>query len=120
MKYKTIIEIVCEGNDKHDALDLAGEYLRGGISSGVTMRCLTQPVHNMKKGALAMILVLLLITGLSLSTFLHARSELNSSSPSYNAIQPPLKTSIAKNEHNSFKENWQDQEVKEALNIIKK
>jgi len=45
-RYRTIIELVTEAEDRHEATDLAGEYLRGNISDGVSMRCSTYPVNR--------------------------------------------------------------------------
>ena len=39
MKYKTIIELICDAADKEDAFHIAGEYLRGEVESGVEMKC---------------------------------------------------------------------------------
>ena len=47
--FKTIIELVTIAEDKHEATDIAGEYLRGNISNGVSMRCSTYPVNNSNK-----------------------------------------------------------------------
>lgn len=41
MKYKTVIEIVCDGNDEEEASHMAGEYLRGHIQDDVLMKCRT-------------------------------------------------------------------------------
>ena len=45
-KYKTIIELVMEANDSSEALDIAGEYLRGNIESGVSIKCYSQPLQK--------------------------------------------------------------------------
>ncbi|MBD3425827.1 MAG: hypothetical protein GF409_01195 [Candidatus Omnitrophica bacterium] len=44
MKYKTVIEIVCDAYDEDDACHIAGEYLRGNEEFGVLM---TFNTHSM-------------------------------------------------------------------------
>lgn len=41
MKYRTIIEIICDDIDAENALNTAGEYLRGNVDCGVHMNCKT-------------------------------------------------------------------------------
>jgi hypothetical protein len=45
-KFKTIIEIESVAVDSHEAIDIAGEYLRGNISSGVKLKCYSHPIRN--------------------------------------------------------------------------
>ena len=46
MQYKTVIEIICEAVDDHEALDIAGEFLKGDLEAGVEMRCFAKPLHQ--------------------------------------------------------------------------
>ena len=44
MKYRTVIELVVEADNEHEATDIAGEYLRGDLESGVRMKFSTKPL----------------------------------------------------------------------------
>ena len=46
MKYKTVIEIVCDAANEEDAYHTAGEYLRSNDEVGTVMVCKT---HTVKK-----------------------------------------------------------------------
>ncbi|MFH1664591.1 MAG: hypothetical protein ABIA77_00375 [Candidatus Omnitrophota bacterium] len=52
MKYRTVIEIVCDAADKDDAYHIAGEYLRGNIESDVTMNCATAALKGSILGSI--------------------------------------------------------------------
>ena len=46
MRYKTVIEIVCEADNDHEALDIAGEFLKGDLEAGIEMQCFAKPVND--------------------------------------------------------------------------
>ncbi|MGB2601169.1 MAG: hypothetical protein WBD00_07685 [Candidatus Omnitrophota bacterium] len=46
MKYKTVIEIVCDAYDEDEAYHIAGEYLRGNEEFGIMMTCKTDRVSS--------------------------------------------------------------------------
>ena len=48
-RYKTVIEVVTEAEDQFEAVDIAGEYLRGNISNGVSMRCSAYPLQKCRE-----------------------------------------------------------------------
>ncbi|MFH1995843.1 MAG: hypothetical protein ABIJ27_02455 [Candidatus Omnitrophota bacterium] len=48
-RYRTVIEVMTEAEDQHEAADIAGEYLRGNISSGVSMKCSTRPAYKFSR-----------------------------------------------------------------------
>lgn len=39
MKYRTVIELICDAADKDEASNIAGDYLRGDVDFGVEMHC---------------------------------------------------------------------------------
>ena len=44
MKYETVIKLLTDAESEHEAVDIAGEFLRGNIETGVSMKCFTKPV----------------------------------------------------------------------------
>ena len=120
-KYKTVIEIVCEAEDHNEAMDVAGEYLRGALSSGVSMRCQTRPLSGGSRFMLTGFMALGLIGAGFLSTNLailkphQAQNQLG-----FNACQAPLRTTITGPAETRFKESWQDKGLSGALKRIKK
>ena len=98
MKYKTIIEVITEADDPQDAADVAGDYLRGFIDSGVQMKCQTKPATN--RMHIACFVPLVLLTCLFTSLFLlksdSVKKEGITISPVRNvsAIQPPLRSEV--------------------------
>ena len=48
MKYRTVVELICEGKDAEEAYHTAGEYLRGNVDNGVDMKCRTRPLRRLK------------------------------------------------------------------------
>jgi len=45
-RFRTIIELVMEAENPSEAIDIAGEYLRGELDTGVTMECFAKPILN--------------------------------------------------------------------------
>lgn len=121
MKYKTVIEITSEANDKNEAVDIAGEYLSGNISSGVKMNCATHPLHyySVKVVGVAAVMLLLIVGSLSISYLKPSGTSAQSFTP-ISAIQPPLKTSIEDKKNADFKKEWNSKQSKEILDYIKK
>ena len=73
-KFKTVIEIVCEAEDHDEAMDVAGEYLRGALSSGVSMQCQTKPLSGGSKLMLTGFMAIGLVGAGFLSTsFIHSQ-----------------------------------------------
>lgn len=122
MKYKTTIDIISEAGDKNEAAEIAGEYLSGNIISSVRMNCRTKPVYVEKvRVAVSLIVV---ISVIALSIFFTAQTKqpqaLSQNTPGLDAIQPPLKTSIANKNDSKFKKEWQDVQAREAIDYLKK
>lgn len=119
MKFRTTIEIVSEATDKHEALELVGEYLAGNIISGVDMRCTTRSAVGVKKIIVSCIAVsLFLFIGIASMGHLKAGTGLFSNLASVSAVQPPLKTSI--NKDADFKKKWDERQATQALSRITK
>lgn len=118
MKYRTTIEIVSEAKDKNEAMEIVGEYLSGNITSGVHMKCLTDPVNSYARIIVTTLLFLALLGG-SIFSALYTRPGATAvpSVPGVSAIQPPLKTSAADKKSADFKKEWQTRQVKEAINL---
>lgn len=121
MKYKTNIRIITEAMDKNEAIEIVDEYLSGNIMSGVEMRCATSPNVNYKTPILcAALFSLLVISGLLITATTRTPSVNSSITPVSSAIQPALKTSTLPMNEASFKMDWQNKQVKEALEYIKR
>lgn len=112
MKYRTIIEIIAEAKDKHEAMDIAGEFLNGGIESGVRMKCRTAPFQPYKLlcAGIFLALVCVLLGTVSLKYFKNS-ANMFTSAKNICAVQPPLKTS----KEAAFRGRWQKEEVKKIL-----
>ena len=46
MKYQTVIKILSDADSEHEAIDIAGEFLRGNLETGVEMKCYTRPTKT--------------------------------------------------------------------------
>lgn len=68
MRYRTVIEVVCDAYDREDAIHVAGEYLRGEEDFGVVMTCRTSSLRFriLKHLGLASAIVLVLMAVLVL------------------------------------------------------
>jgi hypothetical protein len=120
-KYRTVIELVCEAEDNAEALDLAGEYLRGAINSGVKMRCRTRPLHNAAKVVLTSFMAFGLVgAGLVSVNLAQPRQYCSSGLVGLNACQSPLKTTGEESSKAEFKADWQAEEIDRALQRIKR
>lgn len=121
MKYKTTIQIVTEAENKKEASEIAGEYLSGNLVSGVDMKCFTRPLSADTRNAVGVVAILLLVAVGSI-VLLNIRPSRNigRSTAGIDAIQPPLKTSLAAATYADFKKEWEAKRTKEALNYIKR
>ena len=122
MRYKTTIEIVTEAADKNEAMEIAGEYLSGNLMSEVNMKCRARPVsyYATKKVVSVVAITLVIAFNVLITMQVKPTHNVNQRTVSIDAIQPPLKTSIANEKDSKFKKEWQDLQVKEALNSLKK
>lgn len=119
MKYKTTIEIVTEAESKEEALEIAGEFLSGNVSSGVGMKYLSRPVHGNR--VYVSVAVVAVFVCFLFVVMLGSRPAQNISSTfsTLNAVQPPLKTATLGKGSADFKRQWQDAQNREALNNLK-
>jgi len=120
MKYRTVIEVVTEAKDRSEAIDIVGEYLSGDILSGVKMKYSTRAVSGVRKAAIAVTaLSLILVAGL---VSFYLVKSIGSGAPSVSgmsAVQPPLQTQLLNVREAQFKSQWQEEHNKEALQKIK-
>jgi hypothetical protein len=123
MKYRTVIELICEAADKEDAFHTAGEYLRGEVESGVEMKCkaISLKVHRMLRYGIASVLVVFLFSTLAAGIATRGReeslrniSELVLSNTC--TIQPVLHTK----HKTGFKEKWETKKDEAILEYLKK
>jgi len=120
MRYRTVIEVVTEAKDKSEAMEIVGEYLSGDVFSGVEMRYFTRSANGVKKAAITITaLSLILVAGVISFCLTKSISSGISSTAGMSAVQPPLQTQIPHTRDAQFKANWQEEHTKEALRKIK-
>jgi len=120
MRYKTVIEVVTEAKDRSEAIDIVGEYLSGDVLSGVEMKYSTRAVSGVKKIAIAITALSLMLAAGIIS--LYITKSIGNGAPSsagMSAVQPPLQTQALHVRDAQFKTQWQDEHTKEALRKIK-
>jgi hypothetical protein len=122
MKYKTIIEIICDAADRDEASNIAGEYLRGLGDANISMRLKTVSMRTsqvVKYGSsLGVLLVFVSLFGSNIAQNFNEKEHMPSGngSPSVCTVMPELKT----NQGNDFKKEWNDKKDKAILEYIKK
>jgi len=114
-KFKTVIELVCEAEDKREALDVAGEYLRGSLTSGVNMRCQTRQLPNLTKVLLTLSMVVVLIGAGVITTSIAQPHGARPADIAYSACQVPLRTQSVGRERAEFETRWKAGEVSAAI-----
>ena len=122
MKYRTIIEVICDADGKDDATNMAGEYLRGGFDGGVLMHSKTDLLwsHNVKKYALSTVLIVVMFLTMSLKvgpvgTFTENNADSSRAICNTYTIMPALKT-----KHKSdFKKEWTRKKEEAVLDFLK-
>ena len=120
-KYTTKIEITSEAANKDEAMEIVGEYLSGNIASGIDMRCTTKPVRFHNQTSVKVLAMVLLIGIVFLSgTKMTPQQHVSVNTCQMAAVQPPLKTSSAIKDVTKFKKEWDDKQMRAALDIIKK
>ena len=120
MRYRTVIEVVTEAQNKSEAMDIVGEYLSGGVFSGVEMKYSTRSVSGVKKAAITITALSLMLVAAIVSLYLIKPIGIGAPSLSgMSAVQPPLQTQALHVSDVQFKSQWQDEHNKEALRKIK-
>lgn len=106
MKYKTMIEIVSEAENTVEAADIAGEYLRGRLDLGISMKCDTRPLKSHIALKIFSIIVLV-VSFFSLTSQVRLGTDAmcveRPSFDSVSAIQPQLRTGVA---NEQFARKW--------------
>ncbi|MFA5145980.1 MAG: hypothetical protein WC515_01160 [Candidatus Omnitrophota bacterium] len=121
MKYKTVIEITSDAENKSEALEIVGEYLSGNLVSGVDMKCKTKPVAAARIALTSVVIAALLVTaGLISGNQLRPSKNFAAGICGLDAVQPPLKTACDKDRHAEFKKAWNERQTSEALAHIRK
>ena len=117
MKYQTVIKIFTDAESEHEAIDIAGEFLRGNLETGVRMKCCTRPLkpYRLFQVSALLLLIFAFIGIASLGCFKTGAIPF-SGSKNTSAFQPSLKTSQTP----EFKEAWQEEKNKKVLEYIKK
>lgn len=119
MKFQTTIKLITDAKDKNEAVDIAGEYLSGNLTSGVDMKLHTSPVPTGRQYA-AITMAIALVFGLLTFHVSHIKHSQGSvQTPGDSAIQPLLKTSIVDKKFSDFKDEWQAKHAQEALSFFK-
>ena len=117
MKYQTVIKIFTDAESEHEATDIAGEFLRGNLETGIRMKCCTRPLKSYRLFRVsALLLLIFAFIGIASLGYFKTSAIPFSGSKNTNAFQPPLKTS----QTTKFKEAWQEEKNKKVLEYIKK
>lgn len=117
MKYRTMIELVCEASDKDDACHVAGEYLRGTVDSGVKMKFKTRllQTHRAFKCGIVSFAVLFCFAALLFSVIEPGKDGQVSDSkfriPESCTVQPELKTNTV----DKFRRAWETKQNEAML-----
>ncbi len=123
MKYRTVIELICDATDKEEASNIAGEYLKGELDFGVNMRCKTSVLstHRIVKYGASCLIALMIFSTLLLNVMLLGGSSDDRSKAvgAFNntyTVMPALKTKHTV----EFKKEWEEKKDEAILEYIKK
>jgi len=123
MRYRTLIELVCEASDREEASNIAGDYLKGEVEFGVDMNCRTTSLweHRVKRYAASCVLVIMVFASLLLRVtpveVEHGKTRsLALGMQNTYTIMPELKT---KNKRD-FKQKWQRKKEEAVIEYLKK
>ena len=123
MKYRTLIELICEASDREEASNIAGDYLRGEVDFGVEMNCRTASLweHRVRKYAVSCTVVILVLVSFLLKiapTGLEGKKggqAVMGFSNTY-TILPALKTKHT----DEFRNDWESKRNEVVLEYLKK
>lgn len=125
MKYRTVIELICNASDKDEANSIAGDYLKGDIDFGVEMKCRTESLagYNVLKYAASTALILILIATFSFKMTPVSMEGESGSKGGYrvafqdtHTVMPELKTK----HREDFKQEWQERKDDAILEYLKR
>jgi len=123
MKYRTVIELVCNASDRDEACNIAGEYLKGDLDFGVDMKFKTASLvaHKALKYGITCVCAFL-VSFAFLTAFVPVAGEEGKSQNSLISrigstctVMPGLKT---QNE-DSFKKEWAQKKDEVVLDYLK-
>lgn len=122
MKYRTIIELICDAADSEDASNIAGDYLKGEIDFGVEMKCRTESqwAYRMKRYTAACAVLFIIFSALLFKVVPVEDAETGKVSQrlafkdTY-TVMPELKTK----DESAFKEKWEKKKDEAVLEYIK-
>ena len=118
MKYRTMIEIISDAENENEALDIAGEFLRGNLESGVRIKSRTKPFKShvlLQATILSVILFVFAFVGVELFDHSKGAARVFFGIKNTSAVQPPLKTGKSLD----FKDTWREEEYRKVLDYIK-
>ena len=120
MRYKTTIEVLTEAENKYEAADIAGAFLKGEINTGADLKVDT--ISLTKSRTLKAVLVICLaitISGgwLAGNQIYYKFVKVEKKPVTAYAIQPPIKTNLRETQSQEFKNIWQKAH-KDRLNSI--
>ncbi len=123
MRYRTVIELICEAASREDAYTTAGEFLKGDVDFGVEMKCTTAPLiaHKMYKAgamcvAVLIVFSLLLVNADSFNRVAASSGTVVQAYSSTCTIQPELKTK----DKTEFRKDWEKKQEEAVLDYLKK
>ncbi|MDP8257926.1 MAG: hypothetical protein P9L90_00675 [Candidatus Aadella gelida] len=123
MKYRTVIELLCDAADSDDASNMAGDYLKGEIDFGVEMKCKTVSIwsHRMKRYTAVCAVTFLVFSALLIKFVPVEDAKTGKMSQrlafkSTYTVTPELKTK----DKQEFKEEWNKKKAEAVLEYIKK
>ncbi len=124
MRYRTVLEVICNAANKDEACDIAGEYLKGNIDFGVEMKCHTESLagHKATRYVASSVLVLLVlasftfrVTPVSVEEGAETRTRYQIGIHDTHTVMPALKT----RHREDFKQEWQDRKDEAILEYLK-
>ncbi|MDD5634286.1 MAG: hypothetical protein PHW46_03320 [Candidatus Omnitrophica bacterium] len=123
MKYRTVIEVVCDAPDPDSAIDIAGEYLRGDVDFGVEMKTKISSLRAYKmKKYLVSVIAMLFISSSLLLQFIPLSGVSNNAgrtgSPVFSTytVMPSLNTKGK----DDFRKEWDEKKGEAVLDYLKK
>jgi hypothetical protein len=112
VQYKTIIELITDADDELEAVDVAGEYLRGTYNSHVPLHVQAQPLTKRNFKVLGYTISICLVAiACSFVWFSAGRTyqqiaiNKQQALETY-AVQPPLHTDLTQEAGKEFKKSW--------------
>ncbi|MFH1395162.1 MAG: hypothetical protein ABIH09_03300 [Candidatus Omnitrophota bacterium] len=123
MRYRTVIELICDASDRDEACNMAGEYLKGDIDFGVQMKFKTDSLlgHKVKRCALNCAAVFFVVVSF-ITLF---APDVNNNEGAQSSIYMKLRNTctvmpVLKTQHTAgFKNDWTKKKDEAVLDYIK-